>query len=140
MGDAPIFVDSFLSPVRDNTAAQVAIAAMLLLTLADVLFGLANALMHKSFSSSRMREGIGHKCASFGLVFVADVVDGTIVGGLDLGFSAPVLVVACGYLIIMEVASLLETFRAMNPDLSGSPVLMLLEGANARDDKEADHE
>ena len=99
----PIWIDVFLIPVRDNRVAQVAVAAVLLLTLLDVLFG---------------------------LLFVADIVDGTIVGGLDLGFNAPVLVVACAYLCIMEISSLLEQFVAIDPDLKDSAVFKLLESAN----------
>lgn len=58
----PIFIDVFMQPLRDNSVAQVAITAMLLLTLLDVLFGLLHALVSHTFSSQKMREGIGHKC------------------------------------------------------------------------------
>ena len=126
----PIWIDVFLIPVRDNRVAQVAVAAVLLLTLLDVLFGLLHAVISHTFSSQKMREGIGHKCVSFGLLFVADIVDGTIVGGVDLGFNAPVLVVACAYLCIMEISSLLEQFVAIDPDLKESAVFKLLESAN----------
>lgn len=37
----PIWIDVFLIPVRDDRVAQVAVAAVLLLTLLDVLFGCA---------------------------------------------------------------------------------------------------
>ena len=126
----PIWIEVFESPIRDNPTAQVAVAAVLLLTLLDVLFGLLHAVISHTFSSQKMREGIGHKCVSFGLLFVADIVDGTIVGGLDLGFNAPVLVVACAYLCIMEISSLLEQFVAIDPDLKDSAVIKLLESAN----------
>ena len=126
----PIWIDVFLIPVRDNRVAQVAVAAVLLLTLLDVLFGLLHAVISHTFSSQKMREGIGHKCVSFGLIFVADIVDGTIVGGLDLGFSSPVLVTACAYLCIMEISSPLEQFVAIDPDLKESAVFELLKSAN----------
>ena len=126
----PIWIEVFESPVRDNPTAQVAISAMLLLTLLDVLFGLLHALVSHTFSSQKMREGIGHKCTSLGFVAVADIVDGTIIGGLDLGFSSPVLVVACSYLCIMEISSLLEQFVAIEPRLADSPIFRLLNVAN----------
>lgn len=126
----PIWIDVFLIPVRDNRVAQVAISAVLLLTLLDVLFGLLHAVISHTFSSQKMREGIGHKCTSLGFVAVADIIDGTIVGGLDLGFSSPVLVVACTYLCIMEISSLLEQFVAINPQLVDSPIFRLLNVAN----------
>ena len=108
----PIWIEVFESPIRDNPTAQVAISAMLLLTLLDVLFGLLHALVSHTFSSQKMREGIGHKCTSLGFVAVADIVDGTIIGGLDLGFSSPVLV--------------LEQFVAINPQLGDSPIFRML--------------
>ena len=129
-GPTPIWINVFEAPIRDNPTAQVAITAMLLLTLLDVLFGLVHALVSHTFSSQKMREGIGHKCTSLGFVAVADIIDGAIVGGLDLGFSSPVLVVACSYLCIMEISSLLEQFVAINPQLADSPIFRLLNVAN----------
>lgn len=135
MNNIPVYIDAFLAPVRDEQAAQVALIAVLLLTVLDVIFGLVNALVSKSFSSSKMRAGIAHKSASMGFLLVGIVVDGTIIGGLDLGFSAPVLTTICIYLCLMEVASLLETFALLNPELSGSPLFRLLEASGAISDE-----
>lgn len=131
MHQIPMYIDAFLAPVRDEQAAQVAVMAVLLLTALDVIFGLVNAFASKSFSSSKMRAGIAHKSASMGFLLVGIVVDGTIIGGIDLGFSAPVLTTICVYLCLMEVASLLETFALLNPELSGSPLFRLLEASGA---------
>lgn len=130
----PIWIDPFLASVRDNDVAQVAIAAVLVLIVLDIIFGLLNALMHREYSSAKMRAGIGHKCAELGFILVGIVADGTIIGGLDLGFSAPVLVSACIYLCLMEVGSLLETFAAMNPALAESPLFKLLESTKGAHD------
>ena len=130
----PAFADAFLAPVRDSTAAQVGIAAVLVLIVLDIVFGLANALSKKEYSSAKMREGIGHKCAELGFILVGIVADATIIGGLDLGFSAPVLVSVCVYLAVMEIGSLLETFADMNPQLAGSPLFKLLESVEHRGD------
>lgn len=121
----PHALEVFLDPIRNSEVAQVAILAVLILTIADVCFGCFNALLHREFSSSKMREGIAHKSTSFGFILVADVVDGAIIGGLDLGFSAPVLVFACSYLVLMEIASLLETFCKLNPALADTPLFAL---------------
>lgn len=123
---APHYVDVFLAVVRDNPAASIAIAAVLLLTLLDIVFGVINALLHHEFSSKKMREGIAHKCASFGFMLVGIVIDGCILGGFDLGYSAPVLTTICVYLALMEIASLLETFCEMNPALKDSALFKLL--------------
>ena len=136
MHQIPMYIDAFLAPVRDEQAAQVAVMAVLLLTVLDVIFGLVNAIASKSFSSAKMRAGIAHKSASMGFLLVGIVVDGTIIGGLDLGFSAPVLTTICVYLCLMEVASLLETFALLNPHLSNSPLFRLLEASGAITEKE----
>jgi len=121
----PHAFEVFLDPIRNSEVAQVAIIAVVILTISDVCFGCINALLHREFSSSKMREGIAHKSTSFGFILVADVVDGAIIGGLDLGFSAPVLVFACSYLVLMEIASLLETFCKLNPSLADTPLFAL---------------
>lgn len=127
-------LDVFLQPVRDGQA-QVAIAAVLLLTLLDVFFGIVNALLHKEFRSDAMREGLGHKSVSFGAMVVAAIVDGTIMGGLDLGYPAPVLVAVCVYLALMEISSLLETWGKLWPAFADSPIYQLLDAAHVLDHK-----
>lgn len=121
----PHAMDVFLDPIRNSYVAQVGILAVIILTIADVCFGVLNALVHREFKSSKMREGIAHKATSFGFILVADVIDGAIIGGLDLGFTAPVLVFSCSYLVLMEISSLLETFCKLNPSLADTPLFAL---------------
>ena len=123
---APAFLDAFLAPVRDSTAAQVGITAVLILMALDIVFGLANAIAKGEYESSKMREGIAHKCAELGFILVGIIADATIIGGVDIGFTAPVLVTVCVYLAVMEIGSLLETFAKMNPQLAKSPLFKLL--------------
>lgn len=130
MQELPLFIDTFLIPVRDSQTAQVAIAAVLILILLDIVFGIGNALASHTYSSEKMRQGIGHKCTELGFMLVGVVVDGTIAGGFDLGYTAPVLTAICAYLCIMEIGSLLETFALMNPQLAGSAVFKLLESTH----------
>lgn len=122
----PTWIDVFLAPLRDSQPAKVAVMAVLLLIVLDIIFGVLNACIHKEFSSEKMREGIGHKCSELGFMLVGLIVDGTIVGGVDLGFKAPVLVTICVYIALMEIGSLLETFVRMNPALEESPLFRLL--------------
>ena len=122
----PPYIDAFVSPVRDNPVADVAIIAVLILIVLDVIFGLGNAIAQHKYSSEIMRKGIAHKCAELGFILVGVVCDATIIGGVDLGFTAPVLVSVCVYLAIMEIGSLLETFADMNPELANSPLFQLL--------------
>lgn len=136
--EVPYMLDVFLSPIRDNSTAQVAVMAVLLLITLDVLFGVGNAILHHEFSSERMREGIAHKCTELGFLLVGVIADGCIVGGVDLGYSAPVLTGAAVYICVMEIASLLEIFTKINPALKDSPVFKLLAASHViHDQKEA---
>lgn len=127
MEHIPPFIEVFILPITDSMIAQVAVTALFLLVLLDVLFGVLNACMSGTFSSTRMRQGISHKLAEFGYAVAALVVDGTIVGGLDLGFPAPVLVTVCTMLCIMELGSLMEIFNKMNPQLGDLKVFKILD-------------
>lgn len=123
----PEYVTIFFEPVTGSQVAKVAIIAVLLLICLDIFFGCMNAVMHNEFSSEKMRWGMAHKLAEIGCVTVGVIVDACIMSGFDLGYPAPVLSGVCLYLVLMEIASLMETFCKMNPQLADSPIFKLLE-------------
>ena len=124
---APQFLEAFISPITDSTAAQVGICAVFLLIALDIIFGLINAISKKEYSSAKMRQGIAHKSAELGFIIVGLIVDAAVVSGINIGFESPVLITICIYLCIMEIGSLLETFAALNPALADTPLFKLLE-------------
>lgn len=132
----PIYLDVFLSPIRDNNVIQAAIVGLLALMVLDFVFGIANACIKGEYSSAKMREGLGHKCTELGYVAVGIIADGLIFAGLDIGITGPVLGFIIAYLCVMEIGSLLEIFAKINPDLANSPVFKLLESANVGNDNE----
>lgn len=134
----PPYIDVFLSPIRDNPVAQTLTVGLLLLALLDVLMGVINAWgIQRNFTSHEFRRGIIRKLANCGLMVVALVLDGLLLGGLDLGFQ-PIYVTVGTALALMEVASLLEIFAEMHPELGDSDVYRMLrrgkEGGTAADD------
>lgn len=121
----PTAIDVFLQPIRDGRA-QTAICALFVLALLDVLFGSINALfVQHDFSSHEFREGLIRKLSNFGIVVAADVVDGMLLGGLELGFQ-PVLIVVTVSLALMELWSLLEIFAEIHPEISDSAWYQML--------------
>ena len=122
-------IDVFLAPVRDCFPAQVAIISLLLLIALDWVFGIGCACMHHEFSSSKMREGIAHKCSELGFILVGIIADAMLSAGLDLGFNGPILTVIALYMCIMEIGSLLEIFAKINPNIANSSVFKLLASA-----------
>lgn len=117
----------FIRPVTDNPAAQVAIAAVLLLILLDIIAGFTGAAVTKTISSKKMREGLLHKFMEMVLVVLADIIDGALLGGFDILGGNPLLVVTCAYIAFMEVSSILEIVGKYNPDLADGGILSIFE-------------
>ena len=121
----------FSAPFRDNsTLVLVALG----LTLLDFVLGFSGAVVRREVSSKVLREGIGHKLASVAFLVVAALLDVAIGTGQILGVE-PVMVVACVYIILMELISCLENIRKMNPDLDDNPLEQVAEkiGQHMRD-------
>lgn len=107
----------FVQPISD-ARAQVAIIALCALALLDVLFGVLNAMfVQHDFSSHEFRDGLLRKLSNLGMVAVADIVDGMLLGGLELGMQ-PVLLTITVSLALMELWSLLEIYAEMHPEIS----------------------
>ena len=107
----------FVQPIADPKA-QVAVVALLALAALDVLFGVLNAwFVQHDFSSHEFREGLIRKLSNFGVVIAADIVDAMLLGGLDLGFQ-PVMMTVTVSLALMELASLMEIYAEMHPEIS----------------------
>ena len=90
---------------------------VLVAIVADIVTGLIAALYKKEFASSVMREGLFHKvgevCAVallYGLEYAQPII------GIDTGL--PLFAVGCGYLVLMEVGSILENIGKFTPSLS----------------------
>lgn len=80
------------------------------LMISDIVTGLLNAIKKKEVKSSKMREGLWHKCGflmiiglSFGIEYAQTLV--------DLGFSIPLTIPICTYIIVGELISVLENIN-----------------------------
>ena len=106
-----------MQPLRDNSVAQVAFAAFCFLMLLDILLGYASAVKSKTVKSAKMREGLWHKTGEMGIIAVGDVLDGMMLGGIDMPFSAPVTAAIIVYLAINEAVSCMENAVKLDPEL-----------------------
>lgn len=113
----PYGLQPFFEPLRD-THAQTAIWAVLFLILLDLGVGIVGAVMTKRFSSLKMRDGLLHKFMELSALVLAVILDGALMGGLDVTIQ-PVLIATCAYIIIMEIGSILELIKTYNPDAEG---------------------
>lgn len=122
----PHYIDVFISPIRDNPIAQTLTVGLFVLAALDVIFGVVNAwFIQHNFRSHEFRKGIVRKLGNFGMLVMAIVLDGLLLGGLDLGFQ-PLYIAVATMLTLMEVASLLEIFAAMHPELADTEIYRML--------------
>lgn len=112
----------------------IPLTIVLVAVLLDILFGFACAVLNNEVSSSKMREGIGHKLGIIGTMLVAMFLEGCC-SYIDLGFDVPVVGVTAAYLTLMEAWSVCEILVRLNPDLANVPIFSLLK---AQVDKEHD--
>lgn len=95
--------------------------------LLDVVSGIAKGAATHSLSSARMREGFWHKLGIIIVLLIAALVDAAAGAGLNLGFQVPLFEAVCGYVIVMELLSILENVGEINPELAGSRLLQMFE-------------
>lgn len=124
----PQFIDVYMAPVRDNPIVQAMLFAVLILILADMLFGIIAACYHKEFSSKVLREGLIHKTGELALILVGIIIDGLIFAGIDVGVNGPILGVMLSAIIVMELGSLMELAAKMNPSLGNLQVFKVIAG------------
>lgn len=109
------------------TEAQCwAIGLVLVFIVADVVAGVLAALKKQELSSSKARDGLWHKAGEVLIVALAVLIE---VGSahMDLGFTAPLIVPVCTYLVLNECMSILENAAELNPELKGSKLMQLFE-------------
>lgn len=113
----PEYIRHFIKPMLDPVA-QTSVVGVCLLIVLDLLIGIVGAVATHTFSSEKMRDGLLHKFTELACVALGLILDGILMGGLDLGFE-PVLMGTCAYIAIMETGSVLELIRHYNPDADG---------------------
>jgi len=84
--------------------------------LLDIIAGLLKASYQKNFKSCRMRDGLYHK---FGEILVLALLWGVEYGSPLVGVETglPLFKAGCGYVILMEIGSIIENLRAFTPGI-----------------------
>ena len=113
----PPYIQHFVEPMADPVA-QTAVVGVCLLIVLDLIVGVTGALATKTFSSEKMRDGLLHKFTELASMALGVILDGMLMGGLDLSVE-PVLLGTCAYVAVMEVGSVLELVKKYNPDAEG---------------------
>ena len=82
----------------------------------DFVTGLIKAIKEKNFNSTVMREGMWHKCGSILVIALATLVEYS-QQYIDLGANLPIVGAISTYIILMELASIIENIGKINPKL-----------------------
>lgn len=112
-------------------AVSLVLAAIAL----DCLSGVAKGASKKELSSSKMRQGLWHKAGEL-LVLVLAVLLEVGSAHLDLGFSVPLVIPACAYLVLNEALSVAENICELSPELRDSKVMRLLGHGDGEEGKD----
>lgn len=109
-------------------ALGTAFATMLI----DVVVGFSQSLITGSFSSSVMRVGLGHKFITICIMALGVLLEAACSHVAGLPFSGVATVVVSGYVIVMEVGSILENAAKAYPELRDTPLYKIFEDDGTR--------
>lgn len=96
-----------------------------LMMCADVLTGFIVAVINNEVSSTVMRKGLLHKVLTLILIAVCLAIEIAQTHMVVLPYDIPTCEVVCGYVVVMELASVLENIGKGYPDFADSAVLKL---------------
>lgn len=113
-------------------------AIALILMLLDVLTGYVGACMDHTVSSSKMRQGLGHKFALIVFMALGGILDYMQIENIvNFGVQVPLFFITCLYIAIMELDSILENLAIIFPELKDSKIMKIFSNSQDALNKEA---
>ena len=108
------------------------ILAILVFAIMDYVTGVIGAVMHKTLSSTKMREGLGHKFAYLCIFFVAWFIDFEM-KHIDIGFHSALTPIVTTGIILIELSSIIENIGKINPELAQAEFMKIFTDHNKKD-------
>lgn len=90
----------------------------------DLATGIMQAVANKTLDSVKMRDGLWHKCGFILVIILAALVEWAM-RFIDLGFTLPLLVPVCVFIILTEIVSIFENVCKLSPELANSKLAQL---------------
>lgn len=90
----------------------------------DLVTGVMQAAANKALDSTKMRSGLWHKCGFIMVVILAALVEWAM-QFIDLGFTLPLFVPVCVFIILTEIVSIFENVCQLSPELANSKLAQL---------------
>lgn len=101
------------------------IALACVMMCADVLAGFIVAVINNDLSSTKMRKGLLHKVLMLILIAVCLAIELAIEHTVQLPYDIPTCEVVCGYVVVMELISVLENIGHGYPQFTDSALFKL---------------
>lgn len=124
-----------IPPVPLSEAQTWSILLACVMMCADVVVGFIQAAINNQLSSTKMRQGLLHKVLILILIFVCLAIEIGISHTVKLPYDIPTCGVVCGYIIIMELISILENIARGYPQFADSQLFKLF-NLSDKDNKE----
>lgn len=90
----------------------------------DLVTGVMQAVANKIMDSRKMRAGLWHKCGFIMAMILAALVEWSM-QFIDLGFTLPLFVPVCVFIILTEIVSIFENVCLLSPELANSKLAQL---------------
>ena len=110
-------------PLSDAQTWSILLACVMM--CADVVVGFIQAAINNQLSSTKMRQGLLHKVLILILIFVCLAIEIAIGHTVKLPYDIPTCEVVCGYVIVMELVSILENIARGYPEFANSQLFKL---------------
>jgi toxin secretion/phage lysis holin len=124
-----------IPPVPLSEAQSWSILLACVMMCADVVVGFIQAAINNQLSSTKMRQGLLHKVLILILIFVCLAIEIGIGHTVKLPYDIPTCEVVCGYVIVMELISILENISRGYPQFADSQLFKLF-NLSDKDNKE----
>lgn len=108
------------------------ILAVLVFIIMDYVTGVIGAIMHGNLSSTKMREGLGHKFAYLCVFFIAWFTDFEM-GHIDIGFHSALTPTVTVGIVLIELSSIIENIGKINPELMQAEFMKIFNDYNKGD-------
>ena len=122
-------------PVTLSEAQTWSILLACVMMYADVVVGFIQAAINNQLSSTKMRQGLLHKILILILIFACLAIEIGIGHTVKLPYDLPTCEVVCGYVIVMELISILENISRGYPQFADSQLFKLF-NLSDKDNKE----
>ena len=97
--------------------------ALVFITM-DLLTGFAQAVANKTVNSTKMRDGLWHKCGFVLTMRLAALIVWAM-QYIDLGFTLPLFVPVCMFIMLTEIVSIFENICKLSPEIAASKLAQL---------------